>query len=73
MSRITEVTIERAYEISEQLQNKTVYEGKACTVYSGDHPVLGAVHITIPPFEAALVSAADLTRLMPVVIQNLTL
>jgi hypothetical protein len=73
MSRITEVTIERAYELSEELQNKTVHEGKACTVFSGEHPTLGAIHITIPPFEAAVIAAADLTRLVPIVIQQLKL
>jgi hypothetical protein len=73
MSRITEVTIERAYELAEELQNKTTHEGRACTVFSGDHPELGAIHITIPPWGTSMLAAADLFRLLPVVTQNLSL
>jgi hypothetical protein len=72
-TRITEISIERAYEIAEELTDKTTHEGKACTVFSGIHPDLGAIHITIPPWEAAVISSADLSRLVPIVIQELTL
>jgi hypothetical protein len=72
-TRITEVSIERAYELSEELTNKTMHEGKACTVFSGDHPELGAIHITIPPWGTSMLAAADLSRLVPIVTQNLSL
>jgi hypothetical protein len=73
MSRITEVTIERAYELAEELQNKETHEGQACTVFSGTHPVLGDIHITIPPWGNSMLAAGDLFRLLPVVTQNLSL
>jgi hypothetical protein len=73
MSRITEVTIERAYELADELQNKETHEGQACTVFSGTHPELGAIHITIPPWGTSMLATADLSRLLPVVSQNLSL
>jgi hypothetical protein len=73
MSSITEVTHERAYELADELQNKTIYDGQACTIFSGDHPELGAIHITIPPLGNSLLAAADLSRFLPVVTQNLSL
>lgn len=73
MSRISEVTIERAYELADQLSNKTIHKGRVCTVFSGDHPDLGAVHITIPPMDPAHLAAADLSRLLPIVTQDLKL
>ncbi|MCK1543296.1 hypothetical protein IVB12_15380 [Bradyrhizobium sp. 179] len=73
MSRITEVSHERAYELANELQNKETYEGQVCTVFSGTHPELGDVHITIPPMGNSLLAAADLTKLLPIVTQRLTL
>lgn len=67
--KITEVSIERAYELADQLANKSVHQGDSSTVYSGTHPELGDVHITIPPFEPSLI----LPALLPIVIQGFAL
>lgn len=64
--KITEVSIERAYELADQLTNKSLHENAATKVFSGNHPELGDVHITIPPMGDSLI----LPALLPIVIQN---
>jgi hypothetical protein len=71
--RIREVSHERAYELSEELTNKTVHNGNSATVFSGDHPQLGPIHITIPPLGNSLLLPADLSAVLPVVIHRLSL
>jgi hypothetical protein len=72
-SRIREVTLERAIELSEELTDKTVHNGDSATVFSGNHPELGSIHITIPPLGNSLLLPADLAAVLPVVIQGLSL
>lgn len=66
---VSEVSIEKAYELADELANKTEHRGQVCTVFSGDHPTLGPIHITIPPMGESLL----LPALLPVVTQNFEL
>jgi hypothetical protein len=72
-TRIREVNLERAIELSEELTDKTVHEGDSSTVFSGTHPELGSIHIAIPPLGNSLLLPADLAAVLPVVIQGLSL
>lgn len=67
--KITEVSIERAYELSEELEGKSVHENRSTKVFSGRHPELGDIHITIPPLGNSLI----LPALLPIVVQNFSL
>jgi hypothetical protein len=67
--KLMEVSIERGYELAEELSDKTNHEGRTLTVFSGRHPELGPIHILIPPLGDALLLPAEL----PVATQKLSL
>lgn len=54
VDRATEISIEEAYEEIELLQDKQKVESGGVEVYSGFHPVHGAVHIILPPVSTGL-------------------
>ena len=65
LPEITDVTIEFAYEIADQLANQSIHENGSTKVISGEHPEYGPIHIVIPPLGDA--------TLLPLVVQNFDL
>lgn len=63
--KIIDVSIERAYEIAEQIESPKIHDNGTTKVFSGTHPEFGSIHVTIPP-------AGDAT-LLPVVLQSFDL
>jgi hypothetical protein len=62
---IIDVTIDRAYQIAEELKNRTEHSTSAITVFTGEHDNFGHIHVVIPPLGDA--------TLLPVVIQSFEL
>jgi hypothetical protein len=67
--KFTEVTIERAYELADQLRDRTEGGNSTTKVFTGNHPEYGPIHIAIPPAGDSLL----LPALLPVVVQQFDL
>ena len=65
LPQIHDVSIERAYEVAEQLTNKSSHATEAMMVFSGVHSEYGPVHVVIPPLGDA--------TLLPIVLQGFEL
>lgn len=61
-----EVNLEQAIKIADELTDKKTHEGRASTVYWGNHPEYGPVHVVIPPMGASLLLPAA----TPIVVQS---
>lgn len=59
---IIDISIERAYEIADQLSSKSQHIGSSTTTFSGIHPEHGPIHVVIPPLGDAII--------LPLVVQN---
>lgn len=61
----SEITIERAAELIEQMEDVTVFESTGATVHTGHHEDFGLIHIVIPIAGLSILMVSAEFRTLP--------